>query len=225
MKPDLANVVTYLSQVDFLKSLYAQTYSLEVFKWYRQAGFAVHTLNFQLGEDVVKSFFCLDAMPTPHVCQLETRSKSKIKNRSKEMFWFDEIARAAKSAGVFKGPRNNVTRPMARETVERHFEQILGPDVEENLPKVCIEGRALDLLYRVSIMSESLMVPEFYNKVGKFEMLDRFESYKKGPFCAVNTTKALEYVSDSLGSIDRLDSGFGGRILSINSKKMGSTQR
>jgi len=191
------NIVSSSSRKD-IKKLYSAHYSLEVYRMYADAGFQTHMLNFHANSNVVKSFFCLDVLNTPTICKKETESETTTRANEKETIAFDEIVVAAQESGILDGTK--LTRVEAREAVQAYFEQTLG-QTEADLPKVCIQQRELNLLERVSVMSESLAVPNFYSRVGQQELLTRFESYKTEGFCSVDTAIVLNEHSGSIRSI------------------------
>ena len=151
------------------------------------AGFKTHMLNFHDDDDIVKSFFCLDILGTPDICRKETLEAPFIANVA-ETTSYDEIAVEAKEIGLLNGI--DISRSATRKLLQEYFESEQGIR-EADLPSVCVEGRALNLLEQISIVSESSGLPEYYAKRGEVELSNRFEEYKVTKFCSVNTRDVL----------------------------------
>jgi hypothetical protein len=187
---DLKNIVAYLS-VWRLKDHYAGTYSLEVFRMYKEAGFNTHMLDYHAsGGDIVRSLFCLPEMNASNVCT-RASSETALQANMAEPTIYDEIGVAAYEAGLIDGGK--IGRPQAREIVRQCVEKTLGWK-EDDLPKICVNGRELELLERISVMAESLALPELNNgniKIGEPDWSLQFERYKTTKFCSVDAKKVL----------------------------------
>ena len=189
MKPETKNIVSSFSAAA-LKRTYARYSPLEVFKMYKQSGFSTHMLDFHANTDIVQSFFCLEILNTNNVCELATNhSESAGRANHAESIAYDEIAVAAREAGILNNAKN-LTRSQARYAIQHYFEGELGME-ESDLPKVYIHQRELDLLEQISIMSESLAVPDYYERKGYQDLDDRFQKYKTTKFYSIDTEQVL----------------------------------
>ena len=183
------NVVSYLSRPAFLKDHIS---TLPLVQFYQQASFQVHILNFHspgFDRDISASLLCSDLFEAPGVCnKVLEEEKAMVQRVGLSSTAYDELAVAARQIGLLEG--KNISRPEARAQLKLYFEETLKMS-ESDFPKVCVEGESLELLYQISEMVESLVVPEYYNERGMVELADHFEKYKWTKFCSVDTEKLL----------------------------------
>ena len=165
---------------------------------YKTAGLfqGTHLLNFHdtgnTNEDIVRPFFCLSEMKAPAACQRANREPAPKLNAAESMA-YDQIAVAAYQAGLLNGSK--VTRPRARKAVQDYMETNMGITGEQDLPRTCVHGRNLELLERITTLTEALAFPEFHPKNEASRMQEELEERKTTNLCSVDTGKILEGVS------------------------------
>ena len=180
------NIVSLLTKEE-IKNLYMRFSFLEVYRKYGQEKtFTMHKLNFQADKNIVKSFFCLGFFNNTRACNAESRQEHYRVNTARSVA-YNHIAIAAKKAGLLE-VHKNLTRREATVVLRSYFEDTLGLN-EADLPKYCMEERELNLLKRISVLSETLAFPRFYNEE---EFDSRLDIYSKTKLCSVNTTKVLD---------------------------------
>jgi hypothetical protein len=194
---DSNNVVAYLTPAT-MKKLYNRFYSAEVYRMYKTAGLFQTTqlLNFHdtgnNNEDIVRPFFCLSEMKAPAACQRANREPAPKLNAAESMV-YDQIAVAAYQAGLLNGSK--VTRPRARKAVQDYMETNMGITEEQDLPRTCVQGRNLELLERITTLTEALAFPEFHTKNEASRMQEELEERKTTKLCSVDTGKIMEGAS------------------------------
>ena len=110
---------------------------------------------------------------------------------------YDRIAVAAKKAGLLERTNSKAIRSDVTNGLRSYFEETLGLK-EPDLPRFCMEQRELNLLKKISIMSENFAFPNFYNEE---EFNSRWDAYKETKLCSVNTTKVLEDHGNAIESL------------------------
>ena len=226
------NVISSLSRPDFVKNMYMQHSAMELYRMYKFIGGFHNTylINYHTTSDIVKSFFCdggtshLFSIPGNDGVNTNDKGSNKTSlcesyltlvqqkgqqqtpkaGNKGESIAYDEIAVAAKEAGLIRydDKKTIIARSKARQMIQEYFEQTVGWKGEEDIPKICLHGRPLDLLKELSLRLELYGFPEYYNEGGgKNEFASHWEQYRTTKLCAVNTTKVLEDHSESIRSL------------------------